>query len=321
MTVLYITSETHSAGKTMFATALAGILNESDKSVSLMSSQVLNQENCKSDCCILSRLRALGVSLEESPASSFSGAIDAIVNANNKSDFVVVDVADQVSNEDQISMVESTGARVVVVSDFANGLSCSKFAKNFGSNLEGIVVNFLTSYGRTEATEQLIPKFEEMGISILGILPEDRTLLSLTVAQVSEGLGGSFFSGSDFGNDLVVNFMVGGFGMDPGEYSFSTKGKKAVIVRGDRPDVQMSALGTDMECFILTNGLEPIEYVKYEADEEEVSIVIVDSDTIQTMENIGSLQSNALFDHVDKLESAKTMVSSCIDVPNFLESL
>ena len=49
-----------------------------------------------------------------------------------------------------------------------------------------------------------------------------------------------------------------------------------MIVRGDRPDVQMSALGTDMECFILTNGLEPIEYVKYEADEEEVSIVIVD---------------------------------------------
>lgn len=321
MAVVYITSETHSAGKTMFAAALAEILNEFGKSVALLSSQILNQKNCEPDYCVFFRLQQLGVSVEESPTSSDSGAIAAVVNANNRSDFVIVDGTSQVSSEDHISIVESTDARVVVVSDFAHGLSCSDFAKNFGTNLEGIVVNFLTFYGRTEAIEQLIPKFDQLGISVLGLLPEDRTLLSLTVDQVSKRLGGEFFAGSEYGNNLVVNFMVGAFGMDPGEYSFSTKEKKAVIVRGDRPDVQMSALGTDMECLILTNGLEPIEYVKYESVEEEVSIVIVDSDTLQTMENIGSLQHDALFDHVDKLESAKTIVSSCIDVPAFLESL
>ena len=45
--------------------------------------------------------------------------------------------------------------------------------------------------------------------------------------------------------------MVGGFGMDPGQYVFNTRNKKAVIVRGDRPDVQMSALETQMSCFIM----------------------------------------------------------------------
>ena len=108
--------------------------------------------------------------------------------------------------------------------------------------------------------------------------------------------------------------MVGGFGMDPGEYIFSTRNKKAVIVRGDRPDVQMSALQTDMQCFILTRGMEPIEYVKYECDEEEVAAIIVDMDTIETMTAVGPLQLQARFDHPDKLDRAKKLLADVTDV-------
>ena len=95
--------------------------------------------------------------------------------------------------------------------------------------------------------------------------------------------------------------MVGGFGMDPGEMIFNTLDKKAVIVRGDRPDVQMSALSTDMSCFIMTGGLDPIEYVKYESTEEEVPILVVDSNTLDTMERINELQNFSKFDHLIKL--------------------
>ena len=106
--------------------------------------------------------------------------------------------------------------------------------------------------------------------------------------------------------------------MDPGEYAFATRDKKAVVVRGDRPDVQMSALNTDMECFIMTNGMEPIEYIKYEAVEEGVSIMIVQSDTLDTMENISKLQQLAEFDHPDKLSKAKKLVSDYVNVEQLL---
>ena len=160
----------------------------------------------------------------------------------------------------------------------------------------------------------VIPSLKKSGINVLGLIPENRTLLSLTVRQICENLEGKFFGGEEYGEDLVENFMVGGFGMDPGQYIFSRQDKKAVVVRGDRPDVQMSALDTDMECFIMTGGFEPIEYVKYEANEEEVSIIIVNSDTLETMDKIGTLQEHSEFDHKEKLARFKNLIDSNIDV-------
>ena len=96
--------------------------------------------------------------------------------------------------------------------------------------------------------------------------------------------------------------------MDPGQYSFSTRKNKAVIVRGDRPDVQMSALQTDMNAFIMTCGLEPIEYVQYESVEEQVPIIVVDTNTMDTMDATSNLQPYAKFDHVDKLNCSSQLV-------------
>ena len=81
-----------------------------------------------------------------------------------------------------------------------------------------------------------------------------------------------------------------------------------MIVRGDRPYVQMSALQTDMNAFIMTRGLEPIEYVQYESAEEEVPIIIVDSDTLGTMDAIADLQAYAKFDHIDKLDHSSQLI-------------
>ena len=145
-------------------------------------------------------------------------------------------------------------------------------------------------------------------VNLLGAIPENRTLLSLTVNEIAEILGAEFYSGQEYGDTLVENFMVGGFGMDPGQYVFNTKYKKAVIVRGDRPDVQMSALETPMSCFIMTNAIEPIEYVKYESEEEKVPILIVQENTLDTMNAVDKLTNYAQFNHPEKLEEAKTLI-------------
>ena len=65
---------------------------------------------------------------------------------------------------------------------------------------------------------------------------------------------------------------MGGWGLDAGELYFGLRESKAVIVRGDRPDMQMAALTTPTTCMLLTQGIEPIEYVRNEAELEEVPI-------------------------------------------------
>ena len=158
----------------------------------------------------------------------------------------------------------------------------------------------------------MIPQFESLDVAVIGFIPEDRYLLSLSVGQIAESLTGRFFSGEDLSDGLVQSFMVGGFGMDPGQYVFSTKSDKAVVIRGDRPDVQMSALQTDVTCFIMTNGIEPVEYIKYESQEEGVPIIIVEKNTIETMEDIGNLQINAAFDRPDKLKRMSDLVDQYV---------
>ena len=175
---------------------------------------------------------------------------------------LILEASNTLSLDQHVELVNSINAKVIHVSTYARSIDSIPFITPFGENLIGTVLNFVTIYKGTEACEVVIPRLEESGITVLGSIPEDRTLLSLTVRQICENLEGTFFAGEKYGEDLVEGYMVGGFGMDPGEYIFSKQDRKAVVVRGDRPDVQMSALGTNMECFIMTGGLEPIEYVK-----------------------------------------------------------
>ena len=61
-------------------------------------------------------------------------------------------------------------------------------------------------------------------------------------------------------------------------------------------------------------GPELVEYLKYEGDEEELAGIIVDMDTIETMNALGPLQLHARFDHPDKLDKAKKLLADVTDV-------
>ena len=310
MGVVYVTSQNRKAGKTMVSMALACIASDEQSSVSLLRIGV----NDPTSGDLETVLGQGNIRLSMIDDASVSDVVNAVKEESSSGSLVVVDSSGDMSASDHVEIVDETKAKVLLVSDFRDKDSSLPYARKFKGNILGILINCLTAYGRTEAVDKIIPSFQNSDVQVLGLIPEDRTLLSLTVGQISELLGGRFFTGSEYSARLVENFMVGGFGMDPGEYIFSTRNKKAVIVRGDRPDVQMSALQTDMQCFILTRGMEPIEYVKYECGEEEVAAIVVDMDTIETMKAVGSLQLHARFDHPDKLDRAKEIFADATDV-------
>ena len=310
MGVVYVTSQNRKAGKTMVSMALACIASDEQTSVSLL--RIGGQDPTGGDLETVSGQGNIRLSMLDD--ASVSDVVNAVKAESSSGSLVVVDSSGDMSVSDHVEIVDETKAKVLLVSDFRDKDSSLPYAQKFKGNILGILINCLTAYGRTEAVDKIIPSFQDSDVQVLGLIPEDRTLLSLTVGQISELLGGRFFTGAEYSARLVENFMVGGFGMDPGEYIFSTRNKKAVIVRGDRPDVQMSALQTEMQCFIFTRGMEPIEYVKYECDEEEVAGIIVDMDTIETMKAVGPLQLHARFDHPDKLDKAKKLLADVTDV-------
>ena len=312
MSILYVVSDNAGAGKTALCASLASVLNDIGRKVTV--SKPIFADDEKSDHDNYSAVLDSSLSSSSNESIDLNNAAEKIKSMESGVDTLLLEASNSLSVDQHVELVKAIEAKVIHVSKYNRSIDSIPFITAFGENLIGTVINFLTIYKGTEAYESVIPRLEESGINVLGLIPEDRTLLSLTVKQICENLEGIFFAGEEYGEDLVEGYMVGGFGMDPGEYIFSKQDKKAVVVRGDRPDVQMSALETNMECFIMTGGLEPIEYVKYEAEEEEVSIIIVNSDTLETMDKVGSLQKYAEFDHKEKLSKFKDLISKHVDV-------
>ena len=316
MGVLYITSQKQNSGKTTLSVALASLLIDRGKVIDIAKPFSENGTLEEGDRFNLSKLLDRDYSLQNE--QSLDAVIASIKESSSKHEFVIVEALSSMPVEEQVSFVEEIKAQSLIVSIPSTMDSDADFSSRFGSSVCGVVLNQVSKYAQIQTEHIMQQNLSSHDVLLLGTIPEDRTLLSLSVAQICENLSGQMFGEVQNSESLVEHFMVGGFGMDPGEYSFATRDKKAVVVRGDRPDVQMSALNTDMECFIMTNGMDPIEYIKYEAVEEGVSIMIVQSDTLDTMENISKLQQLAEFDHPDKLSKAKKLVSDYVNIDQLL---
>ena len=300
MSVLFVTSTGAGSGKTFFSYSLSQSLINQNKIVDLVH-LVPDQQNDLFDGNYVPDLLPSKI-LPVSQFNSFFQEIDQSIS-------LIVKVSDQISRDDLKNLVQNSQGKIVSLLDFSNCVDQIDHLLGLADQLAGVVINFVTKYGEFKLSEEILPAFLKANISVLGTIPENRTLLSLSVQQISDILGAKFFNGNDYSNQLVEHYMVGGFGMDPGEMIFNTLDDKAVIVRGDRPDVQMSALSTEMSCFIMTGGLEPIEYVKYEANEEQVPVLVVDSNTLDTMDRINEIQNFSKFDHPKKLNVGCELVT------------
>ena len=127
--------------------------------------------------------------------------------------------------------------------------------------------------------------------------------------QLVQHLDGRFLNWEEKGDNLVEHFLVGGMFLDWGVLYFERFANKAVIVRGDRPDIQMAALQTPTSCMVLTGGHSPIQYVTYESGVTQVPLIQVQADTLSAAAALESLQEKALFDHPLKQEQFLELVS------------
>ncbi len=246
--------------------------------------------------------------------SELDAAAEAV--AALESDSVVVEASSELDPRDRLRLAEALSAPVLVVARHRHGMSAADVLERtelYGGRLAGVLLNCRGTYMGTEAAA-LAEEVEAAGTRVLGAIPEDRRLLGVAVGEIAEHLGGRFLLGQEEGADqLVEHFLVGGWLMDEGTRYFETRTDKAVVIRGDRPDLQMAALATPTKALVLTAGIEPIEYVLYEAQEEETCLVVVDQDTISAMEALGTIVESVRFDHPDKLARMSELLDSHAD--------
>lgn len=333
MSVLCVASDQEGVGKTAFCATLAHILAQQGKTVSVFKpfKDKGAGRSPDPDRIIYEKLTTtvdgewpdtLGrTGVDRALLDELAGRM---VGATADNDVVIVELSSAVARKDTRDVVDALSAHVVVVAAYTRELRAADlkpWTDALGERLIGIVLNSLPRYLATEAASELAGPMQSEGVRLLGIIPEDRRLLGATVSQLSQHLNGRIMDIEGDLEGLVEHFLVGGYSLNPGELYFEIHEKKAAVIRGDRPDMQMAALATPTSCLLLTNGKEPIEYVRYEAGEEQVPIVLVESNTLATMSALDTLVDGASFDHPLKMERFAELMRANLDMDAIISRL
>jgi len=186
----------------------------------------------------------------------------------------------------------ATDSRVVAVFRFTKELTADSIAQAcqpLGDRLAGVLINGVTAYRSHQASQILGTDLAGRDIPFLGAVPEDRTMLGVTVQQIADYLGGRWAQEPENLDARVERFLIGGNIMDSGPSYFGRHSNQAVITRGARPDIQMASLTCGPCCLVLTGGDEPAEYVMAEAVQKGVPMILVDTKTIETADSLGGL--------------------------------
>ncbi|MBF8304656.1 MAG: hypothetical protein HW399_1031 [Dehalococcoidia bacterium] len=228
------------------------------------------------------------------------------------------------SPEASANIARCLGAKVVLVAHHKADLSTElpKAAKAFGQTLAGVIINAVPQGKLGQVTSTLAPLLGKAGAKVLGVLPQERSLVGVTVEELSVPLQASILKSQDGIGEVVENIMGGAIFLDSGPLYFERKANKAVVIRIDRPDVQLGALETSVRCLILTNAEgEPNPYVYYKAMDKGVPILLTKMDTAAALAAIETTLNRARFRQEKKLEPLAALLEKNLDFAVFNKAL
>jgi len=108
--------------------------------------------------------------------------------------------------------------------------------------------------------------------------------------------------------------MLGAMSVDSGLEYFGRKGNKAVIVKNDRPDMQLAALETPTRCLVISgNGTGVIGSVRDHAESKKIPIILTKSDVNTVVTRIEDTMARSRFNQESKLRKLAEIMEANFD--------
>lgn len=282
MPAIIISSISESTGKTAVAAALVAHLRDQRQQVNVVAD--------------------LGDLFNEDSLVSFVDADD--VDASDDA-LTIVEGASGAPASD-LELAEKLDAHVVLICKFEDDVA--EAAPAYGDRLAGVIFNKTPRYRDTHMSRR-VEELRNAGVSCLGYIPEDRRLAAPTISSIVQQLDGDTLIAEEGLNNLIDNYLIGGFILDWGPFYFRSEENTCVLARTGRPDVQISALQSNTtRALLLTGGGRPIEYVLYEARTKRIPLIVVPSNTEETMKRLDEMHQST-FHHQEKLDRMIELMS------------
>lgn len=326
MITLYVTSSERGSGKTAICAGLGQHWLNNNQKIGFFKPAIADGKNrsaeeIDSDAAFLKQVFALEEPLdlihptfknEDTLKSSIKEACNRVSQGK---DIVIIE---GVSGQSQLSrsIVAALDARVIIVEGYAKEpLTAIDSYQVFEKHLLGIVLNKVPASRLEQVRTEIPAQFSQSGLNVLGVLPEDRVLFTLTIGELAEDIHGELLRGTEKSGELVESFMVGARTVDSGLKYFNLKDNKVVVVPSERPDMQLAALQTSTRCLVLTGTAAPIPAVLQQAEEKNVPIILARNDITTVMTNIEDALGKTRFNQEHKLPRLTEIMGQHFNFP------
>ncbi len=221
-------------------------------------------------------------------------------------------------------MAESIDAPILLIARYdalslAANLLMAK--KSLGNRLIGVVINNIPETKLQEVETLIKPYLEEKQIPVFGMVPQDRLLNSVSVRELSHRLNAKVLCRPDRLNLMIENLTIGAMNVNSALEYFRKRTNMVVVTGSDRTDLQMAALETSTNCLILTGRVEPMPLILNRAEDLEIPILAVDSDTLTTVEIVDAAFGRVPINEPIKIKRLNQIMSERVDFARLFTSL
>lgn len=221
-------------------------------------------------------------------------------------------------------MAQELDAAVILVARFrsalmVDGLLAAK--QQLGIHLAGVIINDVPVPQMQQVQSQVQPFLEQQGIEVLGILPRNDLLRSVSVGELVRQLKADVLCRHDRMDLMVESLKIGAMNVNSALEYFRKARNMAVVTGGDRTDIQLAALETSTQCLILTGHIPPSPTILSRAEDLEIPILSVDLDTLTTVEIIDQAFGQVRLHEPVKVQAVYQMMSKYVKVDQVLAKL
>jgi BioD-like phosphotransacetylase family protein len=225
---------------------------------------------------------------------------------------------------DAITLVKRLKLPAVVIDRFRKELAYDMLAvlkESLGDLLAGVILNDIPAEFMDELEALILPFFASRGIGVLGVIPRTAGLGAVTVADLCARLGGKIVSAHAGTERAVDTFLIGTMQVENFLTHFRRRRNAAVIVGGDRSDIQLVALEGDCPCLVLTGNLFPNDIILTRAEVLGTPIVMVREDTYSVARKMEDSLARHKLRGAAKLELGTKLVAEHLDFAQIKRAL
>jgi len=219
-----------------------------------------------------------------------------------------------------------TNSKILLVARYCDDFAVNRivtYMKLLPKDVEviGIIFNNIGPHFVNFVKERVVPYFEKRDIKVLGVIPQNKALMSVTAAEIAEALHGQVLAGKANLNVSVNGIVVGAMSLENAIKVFRRKPKRAVITAGDRADTQMAALEAKSSCVLLSGNLYPEAPVLGRAEELGIPVILFPDDTMTLVDKMEALLRSVRIKNPEKIEVMKNMFSEDVDMESIINAI